>query len=75
MSEIKMTGEMRTDYDCEVIGLPAEMWAECLFKIEGEDDFHFELIAEKKAVIHIIIGDVQWKGTLQGLKELLKGQS
>jgi hypothetical protein len=37
MSEIKMTAEVRTDYDCEVIGLPAEMWAECLFKIEGEE--------------------------------------
>ena len=72
MSEIKMTAEVRTDYDCEVIGLPAEMWAECLFKIEGEDDFHFELIAEKNPVIHLVIGDVQWKGTLKGLKELLK---
>ncbi|HDD35289.1 MAG TPA: hypothetical protein ENF30_00655 [Candidatus Desulfofervidus auxilii] len=74
MSEIKMTGEIRTDYDCEVVGLPAEMWAECLFKIEGEDTFHVELVAEENPVIQIVIGEVQWKGTLRGLKQLLQKQ-
>ena len=26
MTEIRMHGEMRTDYDCEATGLPAERW-------------------------------------------------
>lgn len=72
MSDIQMVAEIRTDFDCEVVGLPCEMWAECLMKITDSDDFHFEIIAEKKPVIHIIIGDVQWKGTIEGLKNLLQ---
>lgn len=72
MTDIQMSCEIRTDFDCEVVGLPSEMWAECLMKIENSDDFHFEIIAEKNPVIHIVIGDVQWKGTIQGPKELLK---
>ena len=71
MSEIQMVAEIRTDFDCEVVGLPSEMWAECIMKINNSDDFHFEIIAEKKPVIHMIIGDVQWKGTIEGLKKLL----
>jgi len=50
------------------------MWAECKIQIEDSDDFHFEIIAEKNPVIHLIIGDVQWKGTLKGLKDLLQSQ-
>lgn len=72
MTDIQMSCEIRTDFDCEVVGLPSEMWAECLMKIENSDDFYFEIIAEKNPVIHIVIGDVQWKGTIQGPKELLK---
>jgi len=71
MSEIKMTVEVRTDYDCEVIGLPAQLWAEGIFKIENEEGFHFEIIAEKNPVIHIIIGDLEWRGTIRGLKQIL----
>ncbi|WP_291321387.1 hypothetical protein [Desulfonatronospira sp.] len=71
MEEIRMTAEIRTDYDCEVIGLPAQMWAECLLHINNSDDLHLEIIAEKSPVIHIVMGDVQWKGTLTGLKALL----
>jgi hypothetical protein len=33
MGEIRMTGEIRTDYDCEVTALPADRWAEAVFKI------------------------------------------
>jgi len=51
MSEIRMTGELRTDYDCESIGFPAERWGEAVFKI-GEEE----------------------KGTLKGLKQILKGE-
>jgi len=75
MSDIKMTAEIRTDYDCEVVGLPSEMWAECVMKIQDSDDFHFEIIAEKRPVIHIVIGDVQWKGTIEGLKQQLKDKA
>ena len=50
------------------------MWAECKIQIEDSDDFHFEIIAEKNPVIHLIIGGVQWKGTLKGLKDLLQSQ-
>lgn len=67
-----MVAEIRTDYDCEVTGLPSEMWAECIMKIQDSDDFHFEIIAEKRPVIHIVIGDVQWKGTIEGLKQQLR---
>ncbi len=72
MSDMRMTAEIRTDFDCEVLGLPSEMWAECVMRIEDSDDFHFEIIAEKRPVIHLVIGDVQWKGTIEGLKILLK---
>jgi len=37
MGQIRMTGEIRTDYDCETSGLPAERWAEAVFKI-GEEE-------------------------------------
>ena len=33
MGQIRMTAEIRTDYDCETSGLPAERWAEAVFKI------------------------------------------
>ena len=47
MSEIRMTGELRTDYDCETTGLPAERWAEAVFKI-GDEELVFEVSVEKK---------------------------
>jgi hypothetical protein len=28
-----MTAEIRTDYDCETSGIPAERWAEAVFKL------------------------------------------
>ncbi len=37
MSEIRMTAEVRTDYDCETTGLPAERWAEAVFQIGDEE--------------------------------------
>ena len=37
MTEIRMTGELRTDYDCEANGMPAERWAEAVFKIGDEE--------------------------------------
>ncbi len=37
MGDIRMTGEIRTDYDCEVAGLPAERWGEAVFKVNDEE--------------------------------------
>ena len=37
MGQIRMTGELRTDYECEASGLPAERWTEAVFKI-GEEE-------------------------------------
>ena len=37
MGEIRMTGEIRADYDCEVTALPADRWAEAVFKIGDEE--------------------------------------
>ena len=74
MGEIRMTGEIRTDYDCEATGLPAERWAEAVFKIDDEEII-FEFSVEKDVVVSIMAGeDAGWKGTLAGLKKLLKGE-
>jgi hypothetical protein len=72
MGEIRMTAEVRTDYDCETIGLPAERWAEAVFKI-GSEEMVLEVSVEKDVIIAIMAGeDTAWKGTLEGLKKLLK---
>jgi len=74
MSDIRMTGEMRTDYDCESTGLPAERWAEAVFKIEDEEII-LEVSVEKDIIVAVMAGeDAVWKGTLKGLKKLLKGE-
>ena len=74
MGEIRMTGEIRTDYDCETTGLPAERWAEAVFKIDDEEII-FEFSVEKDVIVSIMAGeDAGWKGTLAGLKKLLTGE-
>jgi hypothetical protein len=74
MSEIRMTGEIRTDYDCEAIGMPAERWGEAVFKIKDEE-IVLEVSVEDSVIVAIMIGeDTAWKGTLEGLKQLLRGQ-
>ena len=74
MSEIRMTTETRTDYECEASGLPAECWAEAVFKI-GDEELVIEVSVEKTGVIvGIMVGEVAWKGTLEGFKKLLKGE-
>ena len=74
MGEIRMTGEMRTDYDCEAIGLPAERWAEAVFKI-GDEEIVLEISVEKDVIVAIMAGeDSAWKGTLEGLKKTLRGE-
>ncbi len=72
MSEIRMTGEIRTDYDCEATGMPAQRWAEAVFQVEGEE-IVLEVSVEKNVIVSIMAGeDAVWKGTLEGLKKLLK---
>lgn len=64
MAEIRMNGEIRTDYDCETNGLPAERWAEAVFRI-GEEEIILEVSVEKDIIIGIMVGeDIGWRGTL-----------
>lgn len=72
MSEIRMTGEIRTDYDCEATGMPAERWGEAVFKI-GDEEIVMEVSVEKDIIVAIMAGeDAVWKGTLKGLKQMLQ---
>ena len=72
MSEIRMTGEMRTDYDCEVSGMPSERWGEAVFTV-GDEEIAMEVSVEKDVIVAIMAGDdAVWKGTLTGLKQLFK---
>jgi hypothetical protein len=74
LTEIRMTGDMRTDFDCEASGFPAERWGEAVFKINDEEII-LEVSVEKEIIVAIMAGeDAVWKGTLEGLKQLLKGQ-
>lgn len=74
MSEIRMTVEARTDYDCETTGLPAERWGEAVFQVSGEE-IVMEVSVEDSVIVAIMVGeDTAWKGTLEGLKQLLKGE-
>jgi hypothetical protein len=71
MSDIRMTCEVRTDYDCESTGLPAERWAESVFKFD-EEELVMEVSIEKDVIVAIMAGEsTVWKGTYKGLKELL----
>jgi len=75
MSEIRMTGEMRTDYDCEATGLPSERWGEAVFQI-GDEEIVMEVSVEDSVIVSIMAGgeDAVWKGTLEGLKQILRGE-
>lgn len=74
MSEIRMNGEIRTDYDCEVTGLPSERWGEAVFTV-GDEELVLEVSVEDDIIVAIMAGeDAAWKGTLKGLKKILKGE-
>jgi hypothetical protein len=74
MAEIRMTGELRTDYECEASGLPAERWAEAVFQV-GNEEIVLEISVEKDVIVAIMVGeDAAWKGTLAGLKKILRGE-
>ena len=74
MGDIKMTGELRTDCDREFTDIPAERWAEAVFNIDGEE-LVMEISIEDKVIVALMAGEeAVWKGTLAGLKMLLKGE-
>ncbi len=74
MSDIKMTGEIRTDYDCEIKGIPAKAYGEAVFNIDGEE-LVMEVSVEDKVIVALMAGEeAVWKGTLEGLKQLLRGE-
>jgi hypothetical protein len=74
MSEIRMTGEMRTDFDIETAGLPCERWGEAVFKI-GDEEIVMEISVEDKVIVALMAGEeAVWKGTLEGMKQLLRGE-
>ena len=74
MNEIRMTGELRTDTDCEVKGLPCNRWGEAVLNIGGEE-IVMEISVEDKVIVAIMAGEeAVWKGSLEGLKKLLTGE-
>ncbi|MCB2167156.1 MAG: hypothetical protein KQI78_05805 [Deltaproteobacteria bacterium] len=73
MSDIRMTTEMRTDYDCETTGMPAERWGEAVFTV-GDQELVIEVSVEKDIIVAVMAGeDAVWKGTLTGFRRLLQG--
>ncbi|MCP4567221.1 MAG: hypothetical protein GY841_06550 [FCB group bacterium] len=74
MSEVRMTGEIRTDLDKEFTDIPAEKWGEAVFNIDGEE-IVMEISVEDKVIVALMAGEeAVWKGTLEGLKMLLRGE-
>ena len=72
MGEIRMTAEVRTDYDCETTGLPAERWGEAVFKI-GDEEIVIEVSVEKDIIVSMMVDEkTTWRGTLTGLKQLIR---
>lgn len=72
MSDIRMTTEVRTDYDCEATGMPAERWGEAVFTI-GDQELVIEVSVEKEVIVAVMAGeDALWKGTLEGFRRLLR---
>ena len=72
MGEIRMTTEARTDYDCETTGLPAERWGEAVFKI-GDEEIVIEVSVEKDVIVSMMVDEkTTWRGTLTGLKQLIR---
>ncbi|HOP07502.1 MAG TPA: hypothetical protein PLF13_09445 [candidate division Zixibacteria bacterium] len=74
MGDYKMTGELRTDLDHEFTDIPADKWAETVLTINGEE-IVVEVSLEDKPIVAIMAGEeAVWKGTLEGLKMLLRGE-
>ncbi len=74
MNKTTATGEIRTDRDVDYSGLPIDKWAETVINIDGEE-LVMEVSFEDKVIVALMAGeDAVWKGTLEGLKMLLRGE-
>jgi hypothetical protein len=74
VDKARATGEIRTDLDVEYSGLPINQWAETVINIDGEE-LVMEVSLEDKIIVALMAGeDAVWKGTLEGLKMLLRGE-
>lgn len=72
MSDIRMTTELRTDFDCETTGMPAERWGEAVFTV-GDQELAIEVSVEQDVIVAVMAGeDAVWKGTLEGFRRLLR---
>ena len=72
MGDIRMTAEVRTDYDCETNGLSAERWGEAVFKI-GDEEIVMEVSVEKDIMVSMMVDEkTTWQGTLKGVKQLIR---
>jgi hypothetical protein len=67
-----MTAEIRTDYDCETNGLPAERWDEAVFKIGDEEIVREASVAEDIRVSMMVDKKTTWRGTLKDLRQSIK---
>ena len=72
MEDIRMTIEVRTDYDCETNGLPAERWDEAVFKI-GDEEIDREVSVAKDIRVSMVVDEkTTWRGTLKDMRQLIK---
>jgi hypothetical protein len=54
--------------------LPASQWGEAVFNVGGEE-IVIEISVEDKIIVALQAGEeAVWKGTLEGLKMLLRGE-
>ena len=74
MGEVRMTVDASTDLETGVQNLPAGQYGEAVFTVGGEE-IAIEVSVEEKVVVALMAGeDAVWKGTLDGLKQLLRGE-
>ncbi len=72
MTKIRMTAEVRTDYDCETTGLPAERWGEAVFQV-GDEEIVMEVSVEEDIMVSMMVDEkTTWRGTLEGLRRLIR---
>lgn len=75
MQEKRMSCEIRTDQECEISGIPADIWAEAVF-VTPEEEIAIEINTDQAPLISIALGPhVSWKGTVADLKLLLQGRA
>jgi len=74
LDQIKLRGELRTDLDCEIANIPGDKYAEAVLTI-GDEELAMEVSIEDKIMVALMAGDdAVFKGSLDGLKKLLRGE-